>query len=394
MALLVTGRTLEEMRGEEFEIAQEQVLSYLAGAWARSLGRGCRARHRAQHGPHRAQSHRQRNRSERAPDGGPEDITDDLELVYSDQPHRQQRSDLGRWSTTSRGGSRRAASGRATTATGSICKHDVRIGGRPAPRRVPRQRPDGPCSVTVTGDGRLPETELRELLDRRRRRRFRLLRRRAIASRRSRRRLKKRDRLQSRVRLQRQDDAHRGDVDAACRGRPAGRSRLRGRHVPGQGARARSAPSGGAVSSTRQRIDDSVDVLRGWLMRDNYLQPKVEASVEDRRPGSANRALQDGPATTIRQGRRSRSRAPAASPPDELDKIIDEQKLEAAAVHRSRLQVTELLEALLPRAGVSWSRRVDAPRYEFHGTAGARRRQGREGPRFRRAMRSPPQAMP
>ena len=31
MAMLVTGRTLDEMRGEEFEVAQEQVLSYLAG---------------------------------------------------------------------------------------------------------------------------------------------------------------------------------------------------------------------------------------------------------------------------------------------------------------------------------------------------------------------------
>src|SRR6185436_6367124 len=31
MALLVTGRTLDEMRGQEFEVAREQVLSYLAG---------------------------------------------------------------------------------------------------------------------------------------------------------------------------------------------------------------------------------------------------------------------------------------------------------------------------------------------------------------------------
>ena len=40
MALLVTGRTLEEMRGEEFEVAQEQVLSYLAGRVGSQLGRG------------------------------------------------------------------------------------------------------------------------------------------------------------------------------------------------------------------------------------------------------------------------------------------------------------------------------------------------------------------
>ena len=40
MALLVTGRTLEEMRGEEFEVAQEQMLSYLAGRVGSPLGRG------------------------------------------------------------------------------------------------------------------------------------------------------------------------------------------------------------------------------------------------------------------------------------------------------------------------------------------------------------------
>ena len=40
MALLVTGRTLDDMRGEEFEVAREQVLSYLAGRVGSSLGRG------------------------------------------------------------------------------------------------------------------------------------------------------------------------------------------------------------------------------------------------------------------------------------------------------------------------------------------------------------------
>ena len=35
MALLVTGRTLDEMRGEEYDVAREQVLSYSPGASAR-----------------------------------------------------------------------------------------------------------------------------------------------------------------------------------------------------------------------------------------------------------------------------------------------------------------------------------------------------------------------
>ena len=73
MALLVTGRTLEEMRGEEFEVAREQMLSYLAGRVGFAARARSRARHRAQHRPHRAQPDCQRNRSERATDRRPED---------------------------------------------------------------------------------------------------------------------------------------------------------------------------------------------------------------------------------------------------------------------------------------------------------------------------------
>ncbi|HKH71637.1 MAG TPA: translocation/assembly module TamB domain-containing protein, partial [Vicinamibacterales bacterium] len=40
MAMLVTGRTLDDMRGEEFEVAREQVLSYMAGRVGSTLGRG------------------------------------------------------------------------------------------------------------------------------------------------------------------------------------------------------------------------------------------------------------------------------------------------------------------------------------------------------------------
>ncbi|MGE3178393.1 MAG: translocation/assembly module TamB domain-containing protein, partial [Vicinamibacterales bacterium] len=40
MALLVTGRTLDDMRGEEYDVAREQVLSYLVGRVGSSLGRG------------------------------------------------------------------------------------------------------------------------------------------------------------------------------------------------------------------------------------------------------------------------------------------------------------------------------------------------------------------
>ena len=54
MALLVTGRTLEEMRGEEFEVAKEQVLSYLDRPCRFAAGARHPARHWSERGPHRA----------------------------------------------------------------------------------------------------------------------------------------------------------------------------------------------------------------------------------------------------------------------------------------------------------------------------------------------------
>ena len=68
MALLVTGRTLDEMRGEEGDVANEQVLSYLAGRVGSQLGRTLERATGLSDGPARAQPHRQRDRPERAPD--------------------------------------------------------------------------------------------------------------------------------------------------------------------------------------------------------------------------------------------------------------------------------------------------------------------------------------
>ena len=48
MALLVTGRTLDDMRGEEYDVAREQVMSYLTGRLGSTLGPRHPARDRPQ----------------------------------------------------------------------------------------------------------------------------------------------------------------------------------------------------------------------------------------------------------------------------------------------------------------------------------------------------------
>ena len=82
MAMLVTGRTLDDMRGEEHEVAREQVLSYLAGRVGSTLGRGLPGGYRIQRGSHRTDLDRARGRPERTVDGGPGDYRR-VEGVYS-----------------------------------------------------------------------------------------------------------------------------------------------------------------------------------------------------------------------------------------------------------------------------------------------------------------------
>ena len=95
MAMLVTGRTLDEMRGEEFEVAQEQVLSYLAGRVGSRLGRGIEQATGLSEVRIEPQLIANEADPERAADRGPgADRRAEARLL--DQSHRQQRSDLGR----------------------------------------------------------------------------------------------------------------------------------------------------------------------------------------------------------------------------------------------------------------------------------------------------------
>ena len=95
MALLVTGRTLEEMRGEEFEIAQEQVLSYLTGRVGSPLGRGVERATGLDTVRIEPTLIANEADPERATDGWPGDRRRSRADLL-DQPHRQQRSDVGR----------------------------------------------------------------------------------------------------------------------------------------------------------------------------------------------------------------------------------------------------------------------------------------------------------
>ena len=136
MAMLVTGRTLDDMRGEEYEVAREQVLSYLAGRVGSQLGRGLQqATGLSEVRIEPTLIANETDPSARLTLG--QELTDDLKLVYStnltdsnDQIWVAEYDVTRRFQT--RGVRQEDSSYRLDF------RHDVRFGGRPEPRRTQR----------------------------------------------------------------------------------------------------------------------------------------------------------------------------------------------------------------------------------------------------------------
>src|SRR5215510_10967643 len=139
MAMLITGRTLDEMRGEEGEIAREQVLSYMAGRVGNTLGRGLQnATGLSEVRIEPTLIANEADPSARLTVG--QRITDQLKLVYStnltdsnDQIWVAEYDVSRRFQT--RGVRQSDNSYRLDF------RHDVRFGGQPEPRRSKREQP-------------------------------------------------------------------------------------------------------------------------------------------------------------------------------------------------------------------------------------------------------------
>jgi outer membrane protein assembly complex protein YaeT len=128
-----------------------------------------------------------------------------------------------------------------------------------------------------------------------------------------------------------------------------------------------------------QRLDDSVETIRGWLMRDNYLQSKVEGTIID--SGADQRRVR----FQITPGTRSTTvllafEGAAGISPDELDEIVNQQDLEQQ-LFTDPLQVTELLERYYHEQGYLVAK-IAQPRYEFEGTRARIVLDVTEGPLF------------
>jgi outer membrane protein assembly complex protein YaeT len=374
MALLVTGRTLEEMRGEEFEVAQEQVLSYLSGRIGSRLGRGLeRATGLSDVRIEPQLIANEANPSARLTIG--QELTDDLKLVYSTSlTDPDDQIWVAEYDVTRRFESR--AIRQSDNSYRLELRHDVRFGGRPEPRRIPRTRPIVQA-VTINSDAPLNQAELLDMLDLEEGKPYDF-----FAARRGVERISEHLReagwLQARVRTQRQGDEGAVDVRVNVIAGPRVELQFEGATPPDSLIEEVRLQWNRGVFDT-QRVDDSKEAIVGWLMDDNYLRPEVAADIQDAGAGARRVVFSIRPGTRFNTVRLAFDGARGIDP-QELDDIIKEQRLERQ-LFTDPTQVTELLERYYREQGYLIAD-VAAPTYEFQEAVARIVLKVQEGPRF------------
>lgn len=378
MALLVTGRTLDDMRGEEYDVAREQVLSYLTGRVGSSLGRGLeRATGLSEVRVEPTLIASEADPGARLTVG--QDLTDGLRLVYStDLTDSSNQIWMAEYDITRRFETR-AVRQRDNTYRAEF-RHDVRFGGTPEPRRQPRVRPlVTAVDLRIDGDAADPALveafaveagdaydffAVREGLDRIERR------------------LRDDGYLQARARSTRPASASAADPDgialtvAVTRG-PRVRLDFQGVAPPASVRRAIATQWQRGVVD-RQRQSDAADALRAWLMGDRYLNPRIEVAIED---GADARVVH----LSVDAGPRFAAvrlvfEGAQGIPPDDLIDIVDDQDLEED-LFTDPTVVTELLRRVYREEGYL-AASLAPPERRFDGTTARVVIRVDEGPRF------------
>jgi outer membrane protein assembly complex protein YaeT len=375
MALLVTGRTLDEMRGEEGDVAKEQVLSYLAGRVGSQLGRGLEEAT----GLSDVRVEPNLIANEADPSARltvAQELTDELRLVYStDLTDSNDQIWVARYDVT-----RRFQTNAVRQPDSSYrldFRHDVRFGGRPSPRRTARTPlVVSSVDVAVTGAG-LNEAELRERIGYRAGDSFDYFKARDRVDD-LQQLLQERGHLQARVRLDRSEADRSVALILRVEAGPLVKIAYEGARLPGKvDDEVRRQWNRGVFDS--QRAGDATEAIREWLIAEQYLASEVTHRIDDASDGSRRVLFTIAPG--VRFDRIELVFAGAAGiDPAELDSIVDEQDLELQ-LFTDPLVVTELLRRYYREEGYL-SAELDAPAYAYEGNVARAIIQIREGPRF------------
>ena len=374
MALLVTGRTVDEMRGEESEVARVQALSYLTGRVGSRFGRGLQqATGISEVRIEPVLIANETDPTARLTIG--QDLTDQVKLVYSTNlADSNDQIWVAEYDVTRRFEIRVVREREDDSYRGDF-RHDVRFGGDPAPRRQLRRRPVI-ASLTVTSDGGVDEPVLRKLFKVKPGDAFDYFAARKGLDRIDEHQLKA-GYLQSRVRLDRAVQVDKADLTLRATSGPIVELRFEGPVPPSNVQQeVRTAWHHGVFD--RQRGDDAVLALRDWLIREKYLQPQVGYEIEEH-PGRRRAVFR------IQPGRRYEKivfafEGASGIPAARLEKIIEGQHLERQ-LFTDPGTVTDVLQRYYREQGYL-SVEIDGPRYEFSGATARVVLAVREGGRF------------
>ncbi|MFN7985644.1 MAG: translocation/assembly module TamB domain-containing protein [Vicinamibacterales bacterium] len=374
MALLVTGRTLDEMRGEEFTVAREQVMSYLAGRLGSQLGQGIeRATGLSEVRIEPNLIANEADPTARLTIG--QDLAQNLKLVYS--TNLSDSSDEI-WVLTY-DATRRFRTRAVRQSDGSYrsdFRHDVRFGGVPEPRRQKRQRPPV-LAVALPDDAPMTRNELARAVRVKVGDPFDFLKLRDGIERINRALLDK-SYLQSRVSSQREATAEGVRISISIVPGPVVEMAFQGVMPSSRVRRAlRQQWQRGVVDS--QRLDDAIESLREWLIDDRYMNPTIHGRIEGDTAGrrrivfEIERGSRFTELTIVFNGAQGVSA-------DELVRIVHDQKQEQK-LYTDQAVVVALLERYYHEQGYLTAD-IHTPRYEYQGREARVVMDVIEGPRY------------
>jgi outer membrane protein assembly complex protein YaeT len=374
MAMLVTGRTLDQMRGEEYEVAKEQVLSYLAGRVGSQLGRGL------QHAT--GLSEVRIEPSLIASEADPtarltvgQALTTDLKLVYSTNlTDSNDQIWVAEYDVTRRFQTR--AVRQEDNSYRLDFRHDVRFGGERDPHKQPRVQPKLE-EVSVTATDGADEMQVREKFHIKAGDSYDFFKIRNGVQH-VEQWLMDQGYLQAKVRLERHVESDKARLVLHVTRGPKVEMRFAGATPPSKVQDEVKTQWHRGVFD-KQRGEAGVSRIREWLLGDNFLQGKVDFHLEDGADGHrlVTFNTETGPKSTkivmAFEGASGIS-------PDVLDAIVEQQKLERK-LFTDPIVVTELLQRYYREQGYLVTE-IDAPRYDYAGGVGRVVFPVREGPRF------------
>lgn len=363
LALLITGRTVEDLRGQEFEVARNQVLSYLTGRVGSTIGRqieGATGLSTVRIEPNLIAA--ETDPSARLTVG--QDITRNLELIYSmDLRNSSDQIYVAEYDIT-----RRFTTRAVRQDDGSLrmdFRHDLRMGGTPEPRRGEQRIDRLVGNVSIIGEQYFTEAQIQDKFKVKEGKRYDFFKARKGLDRVNKM-YAKANLLESRVRMRRQDEGKNVDISLDITAGPVVDFVYEGISVPGKvQKRIREIWKGGVFQS--QRAEESVEALRAWLVDENRLRPVIEYQVTEPEPGRKRVLFDIQPGPEFHDVQLAFEGSKAIEE-DDLREVVAKQKLKEE-VYTAPGRVTELLTAYYHEMGYL-DAEVSEPRYELDSAKG------------------------